>query len=924
MKTRKNTKYNPNSENKGADIIVVTLSLLVLLISLFLFAKNLNKTFVRNDKTPIATVTFKYKTVQRKFIDRAVWDRPQQNSPVYNGDTIRTAPDAEATLHFVDRNVVELGSNTMIQVFVNNEEAQINLDSGLLSVETGDAAQMLINSQGSTAKIAKGSVLRADKSSTDALQFIVEKGEAAVTSEKNNGTAEILTEGAVMQEGAERPLVTISPGKSAKILDQSGGAGTDVLFKWHNGFPAGQKLVLETSPYSKFTENTETFTVTDLTEYTVSNKTKPFYWRLYSPDAHQDSELSLSGKVSIVPAPVPQLLEPVVEARYTYSTQVPAIRFLWEGNTLAASYLLEVSDNPEMKNPQFSRFSNMQSLTLSEFGEGTWYWRVTPRYLIGTESVPVSSKTAFFHVEKKERITDAPEPLLPQALTETTRGKELTFAWKNISETKTYRLKIAKDRQMKNIVVDTVVNSNFFKLEDASEQLPNGEYYWTVSGVDSVGNELTATAPVKFQTRNSDFMLRSIFPPDGYTVADTLCPDTRFTWKTNLKGVKHFQVSNSEDFSKIITDMKITGNGIEGVSLPQGQWYWRIITDTENGMQKTEVKRLTVAPPLEKPQLFDIGNIVVVFPKGSNTFAWSPVAGVDYYQVRITQGHSGNIPLYENLFITDTKIAIPLQDVKEGNYRISIQGFAASSITSSRRYGLAVDHDFTLMHLKPVELLYPADGASIKGMDAALRPFTFKWHSVVAPGSSKIIVRKSGSSRPVFEVKNPDTEIKAPPLEAGKYTWEVKAAVPEGFDISSAKRFHFRVLPIPPLPAAGFERPKQNTVLNAAFFKSNRSIEFRWTKVPDATHYRFTLRNAAGRSIYRTDIRAQGTAKPSLSFKEITRLSRGMFSVEVTAQRRLPNGKVFQDGTPARLQFTVDLPKGRTVTTDETGVLYGN
>ena len=164
MKTRKSTKSNPSFTNVGTDITVVVLSLLVIFASSFLFVKNLNRTFSRNDKTPVATVTFKYKSVQRKFLDRAVWDRPQQNSPVYNGDTIRTSPDAEATLYFVDRNVVELGSSTMIQVFVNNEESRINLTSGLVSVETSEYSNMLISSENTMAKISKGSSFRADKS----------------------------------------------------------------------------------------------------------------------------------------------------------------------------------------------------------------------------------------------------------------------------------------------------------------------------------------------------------------------------------------------------------------------------------------------------------------------------------------------------------------------------------------------------------------------------------------------------------------------------------------------------------------------------------------------------------------------------------------------------------------------------------------
>ena len=922
MKTRKNTRSNPSFKNTGVDISVVILSLLVFFASSFLFVKNLNRTFSRTDKTPVATVTFKYKSVQRKFLDRAVWDRPQQNSPVYNGDTIRTSPEAEATLYFVDRNVVELGSSTMIQVFVNNDESRIDLTSGLVSVETSDSSNMLVSSENTMAKVAKGSSFRVDKSGEGNLQLIVEKGEAAVTGQDGAEEPSVLTQGAVMQTGIQAPLVMVSPGKTVKLLNQSGN-GVDVPFQWYSSLPAGEELILETSPLSSFSDETQKYTVTGLTEYTVAKQNRSFYWRLYSSQAGVSDTSIQSGKVNIIAAPAPILLEPAVEAQYTYTATPPAIRFLWEGNSFVASYLLEVADNPELKNPQLSRFINTQSLTLSDFAEGTWYWRVTPRYLIGVESTPEPSKVAFFHVEQQPASAETPQILFPQAMTETAQGKEISFAWKNISETKSYRLKVAKDAEMKTIVVDTIVESNSFKLENAAAVLPNGDYYWTVSGIDSKGTEMAATAPIKFETVNTDYTLRSIFPPNGYVLADTLCPDTRFTWKTNVETEKRFQVSASKEFATLTVDVKTSGNGIEGISLPEGEWYWRVIADSEAGTLKADPKHFTVAPPLEKPTLFDVGNMVVVFPEGKTKFVWSPVKGADYYQVRIIKIGNEASPLYENLFITETQVEIALQRGLDGNYRISIQGFASASVTSTRRYGLAVDHDFVLKHLRPVDLLYPDDNARINGLTAALDPFTFKWESVVSPASSRLILRKSGTTKPVFEVSNPAVEIQAPPLESGKYTWEVKAVVPEGFDISSRKRFTFTVLPIPPLPPVTFDFPKMDEVLGAAFFKSNRSIDFRWSRIPDATHYHFTLSDSSGRSIFTADIRADGAAQPMVSFKDIVRLSRGTFSAEVRAQRRLSNGKVFQDGTVARLRFQIDIPKGRTVSTDETGVLYG-
>ena len=87
MKTKRNTKYNPDSPSAISvlqDIAVVVFSLAAVLFTALLFYRDVNKTLERSDKIPVATVSYKYKSVQRKFLDRSVWDRPVQYSPVYN------------------------------------------------------------------------------------------------------------------------------------------------------------------------------------------------------------------------------------------------------------------------------------------------------------------------------------------------------------------------------------------------------------------------------------------------------------------------------------------------------------------------------------------------------------------------------------------------------------------------------------------------------------------------------------------------------------------------------------------------------------------------------------------------------------------------------------------------------------------------
>src|SRR5574344_1026593 len=91
---------------------VVAGLLAICAVSLYLFFYDLNSSSIRTDKTKIATVNYKYKVAQRKFNDRVLWERVQQNSPLYDGDTVRTADLALATIYFSDGAVIELNENT--------------------------------------------------------------------------------------------------------------------------------------------------------------------------------------------------------------------------------------------------------------------------------------------------------------------------------------------------------------------------------------------------------------------------------------------------------------------------------------------------------------------------------------------------------------------------------------------------------------------------------------------------------------------------------------------------------------------------------------------------------------------------------------------------------------------------------------------
>lgn len=153
-----------NIRSKVNDTLVTLICLLGLFLSLLSFVKQINKSLLKLNESPIATITFKYKSAQRKFIDRVLWDRLKQESPVYDGDTIRTAPLSEATISFTDGNQVVLYENTLIQVFSKEEGINLAFSQGDVSLTTTDAGStMRLDTAVSSVQVNSGTIIYASE-----------------------------------------------------------------------------------------------------------------------------------------------------------------------------------------------------------------------------------------------------------------------------------------------------------------------------------------------------------------------------------------------------------------------------------------------------------------------------------------------------------------------------------------------------------------------------------------------------------------------------------------------------------------------------------------------------------------------------------------------------------------------------------------
>lgn len=186
-------KRSTRSKASFADVLIFVLCSLGAAAALGLYYKDINSFSLKNNETAVAKIYFKKNVVQRKFIDNDIWERVNQESPVYNGDKIRTAQDSEIHAQFEKTGTkIQLKENSLIQIFSNKKEKGIDFLSGeilLASAQDGEEAVVMAVKKkisaapNSKVKITISKAEKNEKKESQPKEAVVEviEGEAVVT-----------------------------------------------------------------------------------------------------------------------------------------------------------------------------------------------------------------------------------------------------------------------------------------------------------------------------------------------------------------------------------------------------------------------------------------------------------------------------------------------------------------------------------------------------------------------------------------------------------------------------------------------------------------------------------------------------------------------------------------------------------------------
>jgi len=929
-------------KSRLTETVFVLLCLACSAFSLSQFWNLLNKSMYKLNEEPIATISFKYKTAQRRFLDDLIWDRLRQESPVYEGDTIRTAALSEATLYFKDGNIMDLQENTMARISLKEDGVEVDFSGGSVTVSAAETSGFKIRSGDSVVEVGNGSVLEAG--STDAGNFNVQLTSGTATMANASGKTASLEEGTIVEfneDGTPKVyhLAVTYPLQNQKFLNVND-RNYVIPFSWKCD---SKTALVETSLSKDFDVIETSQIISEVYGTNISLPSGTHYWRVSSmADNEKDIIETVTGKLTIFYSPSPELISPKPSFNSYYRKKFPQIRFAWTESERATSYELTVADNQEMRNPVIVKRSPQPSCIVNSLGEGTWYWNVAPYYRMNNLGLGVPSKISSF------KITQSGE-LLPAVLSlpgenslvstkipmknGTTAYQKINFSWKEDSEAANYDFKLWSDNSHGIPAVSGKVTNNYYIVDCSQVNLANGKWYWQVTKNDEEGNSVNSEVR-QFHAIDSDMVQRTLFPPDGYHIAQARTQDVRFSWKTNIPYETMFQVARDNSFHDIVFQEKTTATTVNNRSLPVGTYYWRIKTSVEGTEVAAPAKVMIVEPPLGAPDnIFPRpGTRAVIRPNTPLEFKWTTVDGADYYEVKLAKSSDPDKVVYSRSFIepADKKTVvheIDMEKMEETNYTWTVQAFREETPLVSRASGYKNEFTFQMKKLKPITLVLPGDKTKIDGATAIKKPGFFSWMTVERTVSSQIVLYKdSVSESSIIETwDNPPTTVRMPPLQEGTYYWTVKGMTADELDISSLENRQIIVTEIPKLPAPALTHPDEKMVFDKDYFKSNRSIKFKWNSVSGADQYVIRITRKNGTELF-SQVVSKNTTEYEL--KDLTKLEKGNLYWGVEAQTLWTDEDtkekvVFQQGKVNKSLLKIDLPAIKAPKLDETGTLYG-
>ena len=940
---------------RAIDVLLVLVCLSICATSLWFFWKDLNSSSTRNDIEKIATIHFKRNISQRKFNDRVVWERLQQDSELYNNDVIRTSEGAEAVVMFSDGTKVDLNENTMIQVMLDKDgSVNLSISGGNVDVDTtasNSEAVKLNMGDGSTVSLEKGSrvsaVAKAGEGGTQTESSItVQDGNAVVSTASGQSQKISNGEAVSIEKNGELSRQTISVTSIPKNLRvyKTSKEVEPVTLAWkisdNNSSENDTKVIAEVALDKAFENivSKQTARGSSSVKITPKSEDKKLFWRVYTQD---DKEKAVQGQISVIELTGADIKSPLDNSVFGYRTEPPTLRFNWSEAAYAESYKIEISRTADFTSPVISESLKTTTFSENSLDKGRYYWRVTPYYAVNEIGYALSSVTNSFEIEEREALT-APFLSLPAdtakiVLSETEQN--VIFSWKSDVKNAAYKIQISDTNDFKKILYDVNASQTTVGEHFSINTLGEGTYYWRVQR-DSEEDREAANEFAQSDVRSFTVakyipgINKLVYPPDNYLIEEKLLPRMAFSWKLASEykgdGVEAvLQISENSAFKNPLVEEKLSVSEFTGTKLSDGTYYWRVGVMKEGNVEAlSDSRSFRVTKPLAAPQIIqpqDASKLVLAYTDNI-AVEWKKVIDAAYYKL-VIYDEEGNPYKTEKVSENKTRLSLPVS-TEEGTYtkyKVAVQAYSEETELASERTGDQTSVSFEVRRPIPIHLVSPADNKSYDGLTALRTPVQFKWTAGDTPLRQTFTLQKqsaNGSWRTVRTIENPKNSVSLSRLTEGRYRWNISAYGENGITLDSSSEV-FVIKPVPLLEGAVLSEPSRNLKMDSSYLKNHRNISFKWKKVNGATDYEISVYQVMPGGTYKKVYSQQNVRQTEVRIKDLSIFDVGTFEWRVTAYSHAKDGFEEQKGSTSASRFTIDFVLPSKVKTENPGTMFG-
>jgi len=580
----------------------------------------------------IGVISFKEKTVQRKYADRVVWEGMETSFPLYNRDSIRTGDLSDAEITLSDGTKLEIDENSLIVLNITKEEKEIDFAYGTLSANSSS------NNSGDAIKIKSGeTVVALDKSDISLKQnedksliLDVKSGVANLfqngkENQINNGEKAVLSD----QETkiTKNPFKVISPSSNLKLASTN--LKNDVEFSFE-GLDKADKNFLEIYKDRKFTS---IFTKRNITGNKLSESLPEgnYYWRTIS-----NGTVGSSGKISSLQIKSAQLISPNNNRKYFATKDQTMVSFSWVSQNDFNQSIVEVSSDSDFSKIISERGTLGKSISM-ELPQGNFYWRV--KSIINSNSDPIYSSIQKFEITNEEP-SKSPNLLYPKSNDSIPESvvsiNGLKFIWTDVKGYKDYNLEIANNANFKDSKIINSIQSTSYQFKD---KVTSGNYFWRVTGVTPSGKSGDPSKSNSFSIKALEGNIFSLQSVSSISKVKMQKEGLQLKWKKlPIQGSYKIAIGKDSEVKNIVKTISSNVNQVVVNDLDLGSYFWKVslVDDDENSLYVSESKSFSIfdtSGPIypTKDQIINMSN------KESIVFSWSAQSNIKNYTIQIYQ-----------------------------------------------------------------------------------------------------------------------------------------------------------------------------------------------------------------------------------------------------------------------------------------------